>query len=309
MQVTTETRSGKWDKVPTSTTAPYWEVNKAKSSDNFVGNPEGMTMWVDHAAFAPSIGIYGSSRDSKGKMVDASGALIRDLKGTKDTITLGDLLKAVDRNLDYASLSKLHLGKRAREVGMVIAVEIFYTNLNSGLGSPLIYTMKPRLLPGVNFRQDETTSQSSQDTRVRWQRNGVRIVFLTQGQVGIFDSRQFLVSLVAGFALLAVATTMVDVFATRLIPQRETYYDCKYQQVELEYDDDHDGMFGSVQGVKVHGIRVGEHGERITRGGGMPRGGGGYMDLNAAADAEAAGLTDTEEDPSGGVDMQDRQCI
>ena len=142
---------------------------------------------------------------------------------------------------------------------------------------------------------------------MRWKRNGVRVVFLTQGTVGIFDSKQFLVSLVAGFALLAVATTMVDVFATRLIPQRETYYDCKYQQVELEYDDSHDGLFGNVQGVKVHGIRV-------TGGDEGASGSNGYTNFHAdAAAEEAACLTDTEEDGVMGVDMQanmqDRQCI
>ena len=88
-------------------------------------------------------------------------------------------------------------------------------------------------------------------------------------------------------------------FSARLSP--------KYQQVELEYDDSHDGLFGNVQGVKVHGIRV-------TGGDEGASGSNGYTNFHADdAAEEAACLTDTEEDGVMGVDMkanmQDRQCI
>lgn len=152
--INTEKRRQTWEKIPSK--EPYWVLDKAKSSNVYVANPEGMTIWVDHAAFAPTIGIYGSSRTSKGQMMDTAGKVIRELGGTKDTISLTDLLKCVGRDLDFETLSVLHKGARAREVGMVIAVLIDYTNLNTG--GKLVYTMTPRLLEGVNFRQDEATS-------------------------------------------------------------------------------------------------------------------------------------------------------
>ena len=50
--INTEKRRQTWEKIPSKES--YWVLDNAKSSNVYVANPEGMTIWVDHAAFAPT---------------------------------------------------------------------------------------------------------------------------------------------------------------------------------------------------------------------------------------------------------------
>ena len=70
ISVNKEKRTGNWT-VPHPGVHAWQAAEPVKSF--YVADSEKMTIWVDHAAFADSIGVYGSSRKSKGKLLDNEG--------------------------------------------------------------------------------------------------------------------------------------------------------------------------------------------------------------------------------------------
>ena len=58
---------------------------------------------------------------------------------------------------------------------------------------------------------------------------------LQTGQLGKFDFQTLLVQLTASLGLLAVSTTIVDLVATKLLKDKETYKQSKYEESKVIY--------------------------------------------------------------------------
>jgi len=214
----------------------------------YVADVERATIWVDHAAIAPSMGLYGTSRTAHGTLVDQANNVVKELDGNKDIVTVQELLQAAGvQSLDNLTDSELFKGQTRRETGAVMTAVIEYSNIQTW--GKLRYRIRPVVLKRLHFRQDQEIMTRYPDQRARWSRFGVRIIFITGGMVGKFVFQYMMISLVAGLALLAVATTIVDIVATRVLPARDMYLDIKYQPVEVVYDAEDDGIFGHAEKV------------------------------------------------------------
>jgi len=239
-----------------------WQA-KSPSKKYYVADVERASIWVDHAAIATALGFYGSSRTTTGTLVNSDDVVQKDLNKRRDIITIHELLKAAGTELDSLTDSTVEKGRTRREVGMVMLCIVEYTNMMTW--GKLKYKIRPRVLEKIHFRQDQEFYIKYPDQRARWERYGIRIIFITGGVLGGFVFQQALISVVSGLALLAVSTAIVDFLATKLLPQRETYNDCKYQPVEIHYDENEEGFFGHATGAEEVDKLAHEKETEVTR--------------------------------------------
>ena len=77
-------------------------------------------------------------------------------------------------------------------------------------------------MQGAEFKAEEVLATGNL-TRTVNDRHGLRLLFKQSGNLGVFDSSTLLISLTSGLGLLALATLVVDLIATRVIPLRAVY--------------------------------------------------------------------------------------
>eukprot|EP01103_Thecamoeba_quadrilineata_P015851 TRINITY_DN5124_c0_g1_i2.p1 TRINITY_DN5124_c0_g1~~TRINITY_DN5124_c0_g1_i2.p1 ORF type:complete len:180 (-),score=20.89 TRINITY_DN5124_c0_g1_i2:55-594(-) len=117
-----------------------------------------------------------------------------------------------------------------RYAGMMLMVVMDYSNLVSFDLNTVEYTISTRVVRDTEFKAIETIYVHFPTHIIERDRHGVRMLFLQTGNLGAFDFQVLLLNCVSGLGLLAVATVIVDILATMILPQRNIYYKYKYDE-------------------------------------------------------------------------------
>jgi len=89
--------------------------------------------------------------------------------------------------------------------------------------SQITYSIRVRQVAGTEFKSQESVFSDWPSTYTDYNRHGVRLIFETEGTVGTFDFQTLLINLIAGAALVSLATVAVDLIALYVLPQKTTY--------------------------------------------------------------------------------------
>ncbi len=142
------------------------------------------------------------------------------------------------------------IGKRidesARRAGLILVVTITYSNTFSYNTGNFKYQYRATILNEMEFKLIEEQAIAQNlilRQRTMWNRHGFRVVFIFDGQrlfrseltprgsIGQFQFFNLLLSAVSSIGLLAVATVVVDIFATRVFKKKEVYREAKIAHV------------------------------------------------------------------------------
>jgi hypothetical protein len=246
MFVTTETRSTLQSTSPECSDLgqlscvflpPYNRNNGNVTQRAFVADIELFTLLIDHNMNSPLAGLHYASTDMEGKLLSATGARVNPCDdyaglpggcptmaangfdvalgspGKPDIVPLRTLLRAAGiSSLDtLAGLKGADAGESHREAGLVLNVDISYTNYyldasSTRLGtgsmntSVVKYTYQVSTVRNTEYKLITGVSPFGNATvRQNLNRHGLRIIVTTSGWVGYFN-----VSVRGGVALPAL---------------------------------------------------------------------------------------------------------
>eukprot|EP00128_Syssomonas_multiformis_P009876 Colp12_sorted_trinity150504_noHs@18981 len=216
----------------------YTIVNKQPAV--FVADIESFTLMLDHSVYATkidlqrnSINLTGTFTDYKGRpmQTDPNCPVCRVGQQGTDIMSLGDIMRAAGVDtLDQDSGTGQ--GESMRYAGAIFLLLITYSNTDTYNTGTVSYDITARHVKGGEFKALETIYWTFPSSLTEANRHGVRLLVLQVGELGRFDFQVMLVNLVSGMGLLAVATTLVDVLATKLLPQKRQYSQFKYTETE-----------------------------------------------------------------------------
>eukprot|EP01111_Echinosteliopsis_oligospora_P019564 TRINITY_DN9523_c0_g1_i1.p1 TRINITY_DN9523_c0_g1~~TRINITY_DN9523_c0_g1_i1.p1 ORF type:complete len:362 (+),score=74.09 TRINITY_DN9523_c0_g1_i1:33-1118(+) len=216
-------------------TDPSCEYTETSNATYYIGDIENFTLMVDHTAFSPGTGIQANSKNLPGQMVNYDGKQyelqapdVIGQPGHPDIIRLGTLLKAAGVN-SLDDQSQYSGDQTNRFYGTVIVVLIEYSNTKSYNTSDIQYQYQPVVIQGTEFKAVQPIFTKNITSRVLWNRHGVRMIFVQAGMLGKFDFQIMLIAFVSGMGLVTAATVVVDVIATRLMPEKKYYKAYKYK--------------------------------------------------------------------------------
>jgi len=207
-------------------TQPSCIVTDAQAANNTLGTTvryftagiEDYTLYLEHTVFGKSSGFVGRNADMTGGFYDRdTGKYISPTTNrTGDIITIRDLLKLAGVNsLDVAS----GLGNTYRYDGVQIMVLLEYSSRLSN-SSHFEYKITARLIQGVDTAlyapDDEVTSSVLS-------RYGVMVGFVQTGTIGVFSFPALLTAIIGGAVLVGAATTLVDLMALYILPEKKFY--------------------------------------------------------------------------------------
>lgn len=161
-------------------------------------------------------------------------------------IPQGDIFR-IDKLLELAGLDldqTFNLeGLPLREAGTVIEIEAFYENLRPWVSSfgatDVTYSYKVSQRP-MDEMKTELFSQSQPNypaRRVIEDRHGLYIVVKISGEFGFFSIVYLGVMLTTAVALISVAIAITDKLAIYVMPEKQTYYNHKYEVTERLFED------------------------------------------------------------------------
>jgi hypothetical protein len=211
------------------------------------------TLYIDHSMNAPRLGYTRNALDMTGGLVGKDGKDIDVCQFYKDNVCpkpiavgqanasdivpLAALLKAADVDLDTFSPSTGGGGKRdnysKRFAGVVLLVRVFYDNTFTYNTGHFRYRYEVEEVSNTQFKAIQPEYDMGDDThRTLNNRHGLRLVFQQAGMVGRFNFQTMLVQLVSSLGLLAVATVVVDIMATSVMPKRQVYKAFKFEECD-----------------------------------------------------------------------------
>jgi len=221
-----------------SFTEPTCVYNDTSSEIIYIDDPESFTILFDHTFYASTLGIQKNAAQIPGSFLNFNGATVNNLTspntvGQKqsDILEVGTILQAAGVNLDTTSETNSNITKRYD--GIVMFLFITYTNTDTLNQGNYHYTIQPSVIHDTKFKITQPIYALNIANRVTWDRHGIRLVIIQSGQIGRFDFQVLLLAFVAGLGLLAVATVISDAIALYLLPQKETYNEFKYEDVDL----------------------------------------------------------------------------
>eukprot|EP01103_Thecamoeba_quadrilineata_P011651 TRINITY_DN2823_c0_g1_i1.p1 TRINITY_DN2823_c0_g1~~TRINITY_DN2823_c0_g1_i1.p1 ORF type:complete len:303 (+),score=14.22 TRINITY_DN2823_c0_g1_i1:256-1164(+) len=210
----------------------------------YVGDIEHFTLMLDHAIITLSVGIQRNALSLNGKFLNENGQTITNLQspnvvgqvGHYDVVELITLLNAAGiQDLDEISGSANNGNETMRYAGLILMVVLEYSNTVSFSLQNVEYTLSARIVKDTEFKAVETIYTDYPRNVTEQNRHGIRMIFLQTGALGKFDFQVLLLNCVSGLGLLAVATVIVDILMTLIMPQRKTYQGYKYQIPEFTY--------------------------------------------------------------------------
>ncbi|PRP88798.1 P2X receptor [Planoprotostelium fungivorum] len=181
---------------------------------------EDYTLFMEHVVYGRSSHFSGRNEDMEERFYDSKGDLMTIDTNTGDIITVRQLLSMAGiTSLDTISSISNHT---ARYDGVQIMVIIDYQSeiLNS---NKYTYTVRASQIIGV----DTTVTTSTQDGSVVTY-NGIIVSYIQTGTIGVFSFPALLTSIIGGAVLTGVATTVVDLMAVYLMPEKEWYSEKKF---------------------------------------------------------------------------------
>eukprot|EP00008_Paramoeba_atlantica_P003002 CAMPEP_0201488856 /NCGR_PEP_ID=MMETSP0151_2-20130828/19886_1 /ASSEMBLY_ACC=CAM_ASM_000257 /TAXON_ID=200890 /ORGANISM="Paramoeba atlantica, Strain 621/1 / CCAP 1560/9" /LENGTH=382 /DNA_ID=CAMNT_0047874245 /DNA_START=96 /DNA_END=1244 /DNA_ORIENTATION=+ len=209
-------------------------------ADNFIANVENFTIMIEHSFTATEVGYtMKSSTDLSGRIVNRKGKKMETPspnrvgeKGETDIMTVSLLLEAAGiDSLDDESLATEN--RSIRDDGIVILVFITYSNTFTYNTYKTRYEISA--IPQPTKFKVEQPIYLNEDSILRWNRHGIKFIFIQAGLLGAFDFSVFLLTFISGIGLVAVCSVFVDMLAVYLVPQKDLYYKYKYlESPELE---------------------------------------------------------------------------
>ncbi|PRP75371.1 P2X receptor [Planoprotostelium fungivorum] len=192
----------------------------------YVADLERYTLAIDHVAYALKIDYVGKSSEMAGvwTMKDGSKWDAQELSDGRvyDIITVDDLLSlaGID-SLDSPSGVKGSKNS-LRYDGVQLIVIIKYVNSQSN-ATNIAYQYSVAAISGV-----DTTRFDGDTPSTAVNRHGISIAFVQSGQIGVFNFPALLGSIVSGLVLTGAATTIVDILAIYVLPQKKHYEKAKF---------------------------------------------------------------------------------
>ncbi|PRP74841.1 P2X receptor [Planoprotostelium fungivorum] len=192
----------------------------------YIADLERYTLAIDHVAYALKIDFVGKSTDMKGvwtKKDDTTwseGSL--EAGRQYDIITLGDLLMLAGIDSLEAPSGVSGSKNSLRYDGVQLMVIIKYANTQSDAKS-IKYHYSVAAISGIDTTRFDADTPSSAVNR-----HGISIAFVQSGEVGVFNFPALLGSIVSGLVLTGAATTIVDLLAVYVLPQKKHYEKAKF---------------------------------------------------------------------------------
>jgi len=196
----------------------------------FVVDIEYFTIFLEHAIYGQLNQIATTNNGLAGefyyKGVDEPEKFdgIRPQGG--DVFTLGKMMKAAGIDtLDSPS----GLGNSYRYDGLELITIITYKNkpLNP---DELFYRYDISVIPAVDSVAFQPSTLVSDTQLTATKRNGIKLIFIIAGTIGLFDWQTLLMNLAGGFVLLKLATTIVDLLMEYAMPDKDKYKEHKYEE-------------------------------------------------------------------------------
>jgi hypothetical protein len=243
---------------PACATDSHSFCNWQDSSTNvtYISDVEMFTLNIDHS-FSSSIGISRSAVQMDGALLDLNGDpmdpciayagmaagcpsfVTIGVTGALDIMPLKTLLLAGGLStLDLPS-SQLYAplnNETHRYAGVVVVLSIQYSNFMMGDGQVpgtgtlnnyyVKYFYSVSIIPDQQFKAvyaERAASQVPSTTRTVYDKHGIRVVVVQQGNVGSFDFQVMIVNLTAALGLLSVAALLTDIAMTKFCPLRFVY--------------------------------------------------------------------------------------
>jgi len=216
-------------------------ANVAPPNNVYIADIENFTLLIDHAMYTSQLGYQANGQDLPGSLLDQNGNKITSFPpgdqvgviGKQDIMHISMVLEAAGiYSLDTPGLVNKTLSKR--DEGLVLLIFITYSNTFSYNTNSIDYEITVEPVTDTKFKSEQPIYDKDYQSRVIWNRHGLRLLLLPAGVLGKFDFQTLLLSLVSGLGLLAAATLIVDVIAIRLMPGRGVYRRYKYQETPLK---------------------------------------------------------------------------
>eukprot|EP01128_Nolandella_sp_AFSM9_P000618 TRINITY_DN1076_c0_g1_i1.p1 TRINITY_DN1076_c0_g1~~TRINITY_DN1076_c0_g1_i1.p1 ORF type:complete len:395 (-),score=78.37 TRINITY_DN1076_c0_g1_i1:164-1234(-) len=235
MFITTRVREEDQTLDGCSLTDPDCHYKIVDNSTFFIGDIEQFSLELDHTMYVPNLNKQGTSQTMPGRMLDSHGNEMKldhlGKVGSPDRLLVSDLLKAAGVD-SLTSPSETKPGISMRDDGIVLLMFIDYSNTFTWDLSQIRYTYTVKLVNKAKFKVTQPIFTKKVDDRKLWVRHGVRLIILHTGEVGVFDFPTLLLSFVSGLGLMAVATLVVDTFATKILPAKNVYNRYKYEETK-----------------------------------------------------------------------------
>jgi len=203
----------------------------------YIGDIEHFTVLIDHSIYAPHVGVEANARDLHGELLNQQGKVVQLDKpsvvgvGSSDILEIQTLLDAAGvPSLDSASGTNSSISLRYD--GIVLIVFLSYTNTYTYDLGKIKYSISAATISNTKFKSVQPIFTKNWDTRVLWNRHGLRMIFLQEGELGKFDFQTLLLSFVAGLGLITVSTVIVDIIAFYIVSSKQTYIEHRYEVAE-----------------------------------------------------------------------------
>ncbi|KAI8834677.1 hypothetical protein BC829DRAFT_407068 [Chytridium lagenaria] len=216
--------------TPDYSCTPFGSPNASfiSRSTYYIPHVEKMTLLIDHTA---------RRNDMVGKLYDTSGKELanydekyhednRKKRINGDVLAISDILTAA--NIDLGKVSGAPgagVNETQRSAGVVVSFLINPYSVS------LKYKYFPAQVTNTEYKALQTIYNSNGTVTVL-NRHGVYLIFAQSGQIGAFSFMALLTNLVASFALLKVASLVVDFLMTMVLPSKEIYKEAKFQITE-----------------------------------------------------------------------------
>eukprot|EP00455_Lapot_gusevi_P048301 TRINITY_DN664_c0_g1_i4.p1 TRINITY_DN664_c0_g1~~TRINITY_DN664_c0_g1_i4.p1 ORF type:complete len:227 (-),score=85.97 TRINITY_DN664_c0_g1_i4:127-807(-) len=214
-----------------------------------------------------------ASENMNGALKAKNGDIIKEWSGGDNIMSVRDVLRAADINLDDLSDSNPAEGNSHRYNGIVL---LWFANYRTQPDTyQPTYTYTIQRVAGAESKMFERI-YIDDDTRIDRNRHGLQIIFVQTGQITRFNFQTLLVNLVSAIGLLGLATLVVDLLMLYLMPRRDVYTNYKYQFTESEADQE-DRAHIQATGVPPVGAAAGAStfgAVQMSSGGGAGGGGG-----------------------------------
>eukprot|EP00002_Diphylleia_rotans_P032296 TRINITY_DN6771_c0_g1_i1.p1 TRINITY_DN6771_c0_g1~~TRINITY_DN6771_c0_g1_i1.p1 ORF type:complete len:204 (-),score=51.90 TRINITY_DN6771_c0_g1_i1:87-698(-) len=173
-----------------------------------------------------------------GQLKDIEGKRLCDFVGNDvDVVPIQRILDGAKVN-DLDDVSLVDSKKSIRSEGLVITLSIDYNNRDNK-DYKISYIYRAAILPQISYKVEEPVllyNETGVSGRIIYNRHGIKVIVLPTGNIYRFSFQVLLVNLVSALALLAAASTIVDLLALKVMPMRKHYQNYK-MEVTADFSD------------------------------------------------------------------------